>query len=1057
MPRILLLLLLLTHSGFSQFKNQWIQYDQTYLKFSFTKTGVYRLYKKDITFLPGAETNPNNLQVIFKGRELLSSAQGLSDGRFDDGDYLEFFLQANMGDQDSTAYQTPESRPPVTVNLFSDETFVFITLGKTAGKRYTPEGFRHSGFENNIHFANEITQLQDTWSFNNLTGAVPSVQQSYYERGESWTGPLITNPARQNRTFTLTNYVEGHETPVQFTALLATRGNIVHDIAVRIGERLIGSIRNVGYDHHIVSTNLQKAEYNGSFNFNTSSLIPTEAYSWTQFKVRYPQKIDLNGRDTLTLYPFPSSLENENLRMQNANHLVYDITDVFAPRALPVADGSIFISSRKNVKRIFAFKNYLNFSSPQVLRFQKPSITANYILLTHPSLRSAAEEYKAYRTSAKGGSHTVEILEIHDIYNQFNYGDRSPAAIRDYLRYQMQSSKAGERFLLLIGKPYTFPNYLKEEAAQDLVPSFGYPGSDAMFSAGLGGLHQDVPAYLTGRIAARTSQEVLQYLQKVKEYESLPLESWKKNTLHLNGGATVAELNSFRNYMQKVGEQAEKSAVNASVKVLSKQTTEPTEFVNISKETNQGLGFISYFGHGSSSTLDFNFGYVSDNQLGFNNKGKYPFMYFNGCGVSNIFFRYNPLSTDWLFTPNKGAIAVLANSFWAYAPNSMAFLDIFYEQLFNKTETIGKPVALILQKSLVERTKANGYSNFDQSNSHQLILQGDPALVVNPFSAPDYTWEKESISLQSASAGKPMDASSEVVLHAKLENLGLIQATQEAPVRATVTYTSGEETFTSMHAVRTSFGTEYVKTVPRKTGITKVKIHVNPQGQTPELNADNNQDEISIDWDAAKSTSIYPYRPELDKTNPVLLGYMNEQMTSSGTFTEAPRIRIVLKDDNALETAPSTFRILLNAGEGFEEVKDFILLQIDQNTVEASFLSPAQKGEYQVLINGFDRAGNTAGNDLSLQWKIEERVEVNVQVAPHPVREQIKFRINSQGAEVLEIQLFDALGRTVHESQYTVQDGPNEVYVRFKPSLGTYLYKVILKEKTYTGKIKVSE
>jgi hypothetical protein len=502
---------------------------------------------------------------------------------------------------------------------------------------------------------------------------------------------------------------------------------------------------------------------------------------------------------------------------------------------------------------------------------------------------------------------------------------------------------------------------------------------------------------------------------------------------------------------------AEKSAVNASVQVRSKQSTEPTEAVNISQETNRGLGFISYFGHGSSSTLDFNFGFVSDPQWGYNNKGKYPFMYFNGCGVSNIFFRYNPLSTDWLFTPDKGAIAVLANSFWAYSPNSMAFLDLFYEHLFNRAESLGKPVARVLYSTLLQRTKEGAYNNFDQSNSHQLILQGDPAIVVNPFSLPDYTWKNESITLQSPSAGKPLEASTNVVIHASLQNLGLIQAAAPVPVKATVTYLNGEEAFTSLHAVKNSFGTAYSDTLPRKSGIKKIQVHVNPGLQIREQNGNNNVEEMDVDWEVAQSTSIYPYRPELDKTNPILLAYINEQMTTSGTYSAPPTIKIVLRDDNSLENKPAYFRILIQNGQVFEVLKDVTFRQISQNAVEASFTSPAQSGEYQVLINGFDQAGNTAGNDINLKWKIQEALEVAVLVAPHPVRERIKFKINSPGNQAFTIQLYDLLGSRVHEDQLSLLDGQNEVYLKYNPKPGTYVYRASLDGKTYTGKIIVNE
>ena len=69
-------------------------------------------------------------------------------------------------------------------------------------------------------------------------------------------------------------------------------------------------------------------------------------------------------------------------------------------------------------------------------------------------------------------------------------------------------------------------------------PSFGYPPSDNMFTSYLGNnTYLEETGIPVGRLAAKNGQQVLDYLSKIQEYESLPTELWMKKILHFSGGA----------------------------------------------------------------------------------------------------------------------------------------------------------------------------------------------------------------------------------------------------------------------------------------------------------------------------------------------------------------------------------------------------------------------------------------------------------------------------------------------------------------------------------------
>lgn len=1064
---VFLVLITRTLAAQNNYSNQWIVPGQEYIKIPFRETGIYRLQYKDIKELNSAVTRPGDIRVIRRGKEILKTGTGLGDGRFDEGDYYEFFLKANQGEQDSLVYLPHSNRPRVIDNLFSDESYIFITVGPSSGRTHTPYTFKNTSNIEDFHIAKEVTSFKDTWSFNNLIGLVPFVQQSYYERAESWSGPLIYSDGTASEKISLKNYIPKPGYSVRFNALIYTRSHLNHEITAKLNSRVIGTIRHIGFDQFYLEAEVSAGELaaDPSFSFTTQSSIRNTAvaHSWTNYTLTYPQSTDMTGRDTLTLNLPASSVPASHIRTGNSPLIAYDITDAASGRQVPFSGDGVYVENRPAVKRVFLTRKTLSFAGGQPVHFKLPSVKADYIIITHPSLRESAEEYRAYRSSPAGGNHEVELVEIQDIYNQFNYGERSPAAIREYLRYQLQGDASGDRYLLLIGKPVSFPNSLKTEADLDLVPSFGYPGSDALFSAGLGGGHPDVTAYLTGRIAARENREVKNYLEKVKEFENQPTPDWKKQMLHLNGGSGTTEINDFKNFMEKIERKADSSLTNPSVTHLFKQSLDNTEQVNISRETNNGLGFITYFGHGSSSTLDFNIGYVSDARLGFSNKGKYPFMYFNGCGVSNVFYRYSPLSTDWLFTPDKGAIAVLANSFWAYTSSSMGFLETFYAKMFNTPELFGKPVGKIIREAIAHETGKVSYNAFDQSNSHQLILQGDPALIVNPFENPDYTFEEGSLGIQSVNASVPLKDTDQIIVSAVVKNLGRIDANQPVTVSAYLEYDDGTLESSALQAVRRSFNNTYSDTLAFRGGLRRVRLFIDKDEKISEITRDNNAAHLEVNWEDARSNAMYPYSQSKDELNPVLLAYINGALPSASAriYRSAPQIRFVLKDENLLTAASAGIRAFLRVpgDEGFTAlpVSGLGITLTDNNTLEGTFQSPAAPGNYELLLNGSDAAGNLTGKDIHLAWVITEAADQFITVSPNPSRDFVKFTIKNPGKNPAVITLTDLYGRAVHTGEYSLKDGPNEVYLPLKPAAGTYLYSVLLDGQTFSGRLIITD
>src|SRR5690606_8708013 len=116
------------------------------------------------------------------------------------------------------------------------------------------------------------------------------------------------------------------------------------------------------------------------------------------------------------------------------------------------------------------------------------------------------------------------------------------------------------KFLLLMGKGLEMnigggdlrkrPEYYAAlGSGEDLVPTFGFPASDVLFTANYR-QNSYTPTVATGRIPAQRSVDIINYLKKVEEHEQLGLEEWRKNILHLGGGVSPAEQVQFKRYLE---------------------------------------------------------------------------------------------------------------------------------------------------------------------------------------------------------------------------------------------------------------------------------------------------------------------------------------------------------------------------------------------------------------------------------------------------------------------------------------------------------------------------
>jgi hypothetical protein len=541
---------------------------------------------------------------------------------------------------------------------------------------------------------------------------------------------------------------------------------------------------NLDYDVHVSSAG------NANLLIKSVTTDSKDAFGISYFSIVYPQSTDMAGVTSKILNFKATQTESSVVSIANVatNTKVYDISNAHQPKMITggIFDGAssvlrikvprinnsalklLVVSSSHVISEVVKINGvdlnplYANSNvgvSPTTNVGAINPLAYDYLIITNNDsdparagdrdMRTGAVAYaRDYRSQVKGGAYACVVMDIRTIYDQFNYGEPSAVAIKRFVDYMIQNGVRSKHNLLLIGYSVTIPvNVVKEMPGE--VPSFGDPGSDVLLVTGLkNSPNIDIPAIPVGRINAFSNTELTNYLTKVIEYERQSMEdtesslSWRKNIVHLVGAKRNYELSEFKDIFTGVSAHALQLDPSRSIKVLSNDAYATSASVDavsalapMASEVNPGVGMIAYYGHGNQQGTIYNIGKVS--APAFTSNNKYSFIYFNGCGVGNIFTSRGTqmLATDWLITPSKGAIAIFGNSYKSYVAPTKIYIDELYKQIFLKNDQLRRTTGQILKDmaSLTVGERPGGRilaDAFSTTNIHQTNLYGDPALKI---------------------------------------------------------------------------------------------------------------------------------------------------------------------------------------------------------------------------------------------------------------------------------------------------------------------------------------
>jgi hypothetical protein len=675
----------------------WFRYDLTYYKIQTAATGIYRIPASSFAVLgiPFKQLDPRNLRLYHRGKEIAVWVAGEEDGRLDAQDYLDF-----LGLKNREWSSTEIAIPNPYVNTFSDTTAFFLayTPGEK-GKRMELSSSPDVHFPSADQF--EVVQLQvfaDQYALGKM--ARWGLRSSTPKEGQGWMSSVIA-PGLD-----LDFQLDSTFTKVDSQSISLVLGWVGRSPQEHVPLLWLGTSSKV-------LRTLPSPQFSGFEARQQSLVLQPGDIQEGKFKLHLAKDPVRNG-DYFSL--------------------------AFAQLTYWVPIGEV---SAQPTPRRFTVE------AMHAVRFRDyRTLAANYLLVGHRQLEQHSlqhanplQAYASYRASAAGGSFDTLVLRMEELYDQFAFGERTPWALHAFLKFYWPIHRP--QYLLLTGRSIApFAQVWKENASvfyrnapqsfefQDLVPAAGFPASDSYFVKGLQSGKPELSAMAVGRIPSKSSQDLSNYLDKVIEQESSG-KAESKRILHLVGGMNPVELARHSSYLAGFEELAKRSLPDVEVTTYIKESVAEVQQIDLSEDLNAGVSLMTYFGHGSLSSNELDFGYVSDPNFSYANAGKYPLLLINGCEYSNAFGPSYSQGEDWLLTPKKGAIGVLSTSSLGVDLLLKRYTEIWYKQLF-AVESAAKPLSLgeVMLRTEREFLLRYGPSTEHQAQLSQYLLLGDPAVRI---------------------------------------------------------------------------------------------------------------------------------------------------------------------------------------------------------------------------------------------------------------------------------------------------------------------------------------
>jgi hypothetical protein len=958
MKRILLLLLtVLSLTVEAQlYNNEWIDYNKTYYKFKVGATGLYRISQTALSPIGMGNANADHFQLWRNGQQIpiFTSVQGAALGA---NDYIEFWGEMNDGKPDLPLYREADYQLNDKFSLQTDTATFFLTINTTANNlRLIPAANNVTGntLPEEPFFMHTFGQYFKAKVNPGRTEFVgkSATYSSSYDYGEGWSGGDIVAGATFVSNAPNLHQYAGAGAPDPIVKVNAV-GNSTNprQFKVRLnGDSIIGQTMDY-FDYVKVSKTIsisQVSSGNAFFQVTNLCATPGDRMVITKVEFVYPRKFHFGGTSNFN-FELPANAAGNYLVISGFSHsgaapILYDLTNGKRYEANTSSAGLLKIVlqpslvDRKLLMVSEAPANIREITSFQQRNFVDYRLAANqgdFLIITHPSMvgplggSDPVEEYRAYRSSPQGRSYNAKIYLTDQLEDQFAFGIRKhPLSIRNFLRWARTTYSSPLKSVLLIGKGVLYTQFLTSQNSPDmeklnLVPTFGNPASDNLLSAEGNSF---VPLTPIGRISVINRSELAIYLDKVKQYEQIQTlaspviadKLWMKNVVHVTGASDNNTSDILLEALNGHKRIIEDTSYAANVSTFTKNSADAVQQVSSVRLENlfrEGIGILTYFGHSSASTLEFNL----DNPYNYDNAGKYPVFIVMGCNAGS-FYNFNEarfstqetISEKFVLAKDRGSIAFLASTHLGI----VHYLDIYNSRNYRAMTSThyGATLGDIMGETIRQVNVVTPNDFYARFQCEQFTLHGDPALKLYNFEKPDYVIEEQLVKV-SPSFITVSDRVFKVDVN--FMNIGksinkniIVEVKRTFPDRSEAVISRDTVPFTK-YLDSLSYTIDIIPT--RDQGLNKITVTLDAGNAVDELYETNNSvtKDLYIIEDDVKP--VYPYNYSIINQQDIKL-----VASSADPFAPAHEYRMEMDTTELFNSSSKITRTLNTAGGVFE-------------------------------------------------------------------------------------------------------------------------------------------
>jgi hypothetical protein len=659
------------------------------IKITIQHEGIYRLTQPQLVAvgLP-KEVDAKRLQLFVDGCEVPIKVSLGKDGSFDESAYLEFY---------GLGLDTPST----------DARTYWLTIGSQTGKRIQVQ--RGEGVSSiSSSFIQTVERRDHSIYFAALLNGDK----------ENFFGTVVTsNPVEQ-----IVNVTHLEMNSSQLATLEVSLQGVTyqpHRVAAQVN----------GFDLGEVSFNQQE---DGIKKF----VVPVDRLREGQNVVRF---LAQNGTSDISLvdkirlsYPHTFRADEDSLRwtaqgretvtitgFTSKQIHIFDVTDannvceLMSSIAEQKNGYSITVAPPEAGERVLLALTDERVKHPTTMKIDEPSNlrsaknVADFVIITERAFFAALEPFKQQRENL---GWRLAIVDIEDIYDEFNFGHKNPQAIKDFLEYATKNWQTKPRYVMLVGDAsYDSRNYLGFN--NDLVPTklidatYLETASDDWFAD----FNNDgIAEMAVGRLPVRNPAEITSLLAKLLRYD------YSKSPASV---LLVSDSNDGYDF-EKASAQLS-SLIPSTIKVEELQRGKiPTDEAKarLLNALSTGTRIINYNGHSSVGVWRGNL-LTTDDARALTNE--IPAIFVMMSCLSGYFHNTTTDSlSESLMKADGGAIAVWASSGQTSPAAQEQMNQQMYRLLFSNTKaaTLGE---------VTMRAKA---ATPDRDVRRTWILLGDPTL-----------------------------------------------------------------------------------------------------------------------------------------------------------------------------------------------------------------------------------------------------------------------------------------------------------------------------------------